>query len=87
MIAAFDGMEMKQQERVLVTGARGQLGLDMVRALETEGYEVIACSRSELDITDMEEVMEVMDRERPAVVIHAGAYTKVDLAETERDEV
>ncbi|MGZ9583853.1 dTDP-4-dehydrorhamnose reductase [Paenibacillus marinisediminis] len=78
---------MKQQERVLVTGAQGQLGLDMVQALEAKGYAVIACSRKEMDVTDMDEVMEVMDRERPAAVIHASAYTKVDLAETERDEV
>lgn len=80
-------MRMSQQERVLVTGARGQLGVDVVQALEAVGYSVIACGREMMDITNNKQVMEIMLSERPNAVVHVGAYTKVDLAETERDEV
>lgn len=71
--------------KVLVTGADGQLGRDVVRLFEEVGHEVLACGKEQLDITE-----ETMCRMRvqtfgPDVVIHCAAYTAVDQAESDID--
>lgn len=71
--------------RILVTGAKGQLGVDLVRVLQERGYEVFGYGRDELDFTDPEAVESIFAKVRPYAVIHSGAYTKVDLAESERE--
>ena len=67
--------------KVFVTGVKGQLGYDVVRALEKRGIEAIGVDIEEMDITDADMVREVMLRERPEAVIHCAAYTAVDNAE------
>jgi dTDP-4-dehydrorhamnose reductase len=79
--------------RVLVTGARGQLGSDVVAALErrsaertrSRGFEVIASDVPELDITDRDTVMTAFSAYEPSLVLHLAAFTAVDACETERD--
>ncbi len=73
--------------RVLITGAAGQLGHDLVRAFEDGGrtHEVVACDRATLDVGDRERTLQVITTVQPDVVVHAGAYTAVDAAETEVD--
>jgi len=69
----------RRRERVLVTGAAGQLGVDLVRALETHGaFEPIAAPRSQLDCSVRAAVREAFVELEPAVVVHAGAWTDVD---------
>ncbi|WP_237064725.1 dTDP-4-dehydrorhamnose reductase [Microbulbifer guangxiensis] len=70
--------------KVLITGANGQLGQELTSS-SPQDYEVISLSRSDLDITDGESVSNALSRFSPHVVINAAAYTKVDLAETERE--
>ncbi len=70
--------------RVLVTGADGQLGLELQRVL-TE-VEVAAVGRSTMDVTDRNGVMETIGRFRPDVVIHAAAQTNVDGCELNPDQ-
>lgn len=72
-------------DKILVTGAKGQLGAEMMALLQRKGIVAVGYGRDGLDITDAEQVMDVMLRERPTHVIHAGAYTKVDDAEGDRD--
>lgn len=72
--------------KVVVTGAKGQLGTDLVHLLADRGYEVYGYGREELDITNFEQVKQVISEVNPDVVIHAAAYTKVDLAESEPDQ-
>jgi dTDP-4-dehydrorhamnose reductase len=72
--------------KVIVTGAKGQLGTDLVHLLADRGYEVYGCGREELDITNFDQVKQVISEVRPDVVVHAAAYTKVDLAESEPDQ-
>ncbi len=79
--------------RVLVTGARGQLGTEVVAELErrsaertkSRGFEVVASDLPELDVTDRDAVMSSIVGHAPALVIHLAAYTAVDACETERD--
>lgn len=73
------------ETRVIVTGARGQLGTDMASLLSEAGYEVHAFGREKLDFTNRGEVLEVVEALRPDIIVHCGAYTKVDQAETERE--
>ena len=67
--------------KVLVTGADGQLGFDLVKELERRNIDVIGAGRREMDITDPIAVKNVMRRERPDAVIHCAAWTAVDAAE------
>lgn len=71
--------------RVLVTGAAGQLGQDMVLLLQREGHEVLACDRMEMDITDLAQCEKVIGAYGPEAVIHCAAHTAVDAAETDID--
>ena len=72
--------------KVLVTGAKGQLGTDVVKELKRRGNVVCAVGSKELDIRDEFLVMETMKREKPAAVIHCAAWTDVDLAEEFREK-
>ncbi|MBB6176096.1 dTDP-4-dehydrorhamnose reductase [Anoxybacillus tengchongensis] len=72
--------------KVIVTGAKGQLGTDVVHLFANQGYEVYGYGREELDITNFDQVKQVISEVKPDVVVHAAAYTKVDLAESQPDQ-
>ena len=67
--------------RVLVTGAGGMLGLDVLGALARAGHEVVGLARADLDISDRSGVRSVVGGVGPDVVINCAAFTKVDVAE------
>jgi dTDP-4-dehydrorhamnose reductase len=69
---------------VLVTGAAGQLGRALL-AQAPAAMAVHGVTRAELDISDAAAVCELLDREAPALVINAAAYTAVDRAEEDAD--
>lgn len=71
--------------KVLVTGAAGQLGHDVVNELEKRVHAAIGVDAAEMDITDQAAVERVIGRERPDAVIHCAAWTAVDAAEDEED--
>ena len=70
--------------RVAITGAGGQLGVDLVEHCTSMGDDVVALDRSSLDITDAVAVRELLSSLRPDAVINAAAYTAVDACETNR---
>jgi dTDP-4-dehydrorhamnose reductase len=70
--------------RILVTGANGQLGQDVVNLLSAKN-EVHGFGREQLDITNQDQCYEVLSTLKPEVIVHCAAYTAVDLAETEED--
>lgn len=72
--------------KALVTGATGQLGTDVVNNLRSNGHDVLACDRNEMDITDLAQCQQVINQYQPDVIIHCAAYTAVDAAETDIDE-
>ena len=69
--------------KVLITGAKGMLGQDMVAEFQRRDYEVHAADHKALDITDIHAVRKVIEALRPDVVVNCAAYTNVDKAESE----
>lgn len=71
---------------VLLVGANGQVGHEVVRAAAREpSLALKALGRAELDITDAGAVTDTVARCDPALVVNCAAYTAVDLAEKEPD--
>jgi dTDP-4-dehydrorhamnose reductase len=66
--------------RTLLTGAAGQLGIELLRTAPPE-LEVVGLGHRECDITNQAQVDAAMSTHRPDVVINAAAYTAVDDAE------
>lgn len=69
--------------KVLVTGANGQLGYELQHTVAT-GVELIATDYETLDITNAEQVAAAFAHYQPDLVINAAAYTAVDKAETDQ---
>jgi dTDP-4-dehydrorhamnose reductase len=67
--------------KLLVTGAGGMLGQDVVAVARSQGHDVRALAHAELDITDASAVAGRIQRERPDAVVNCAAWTDVDGAE------
>ncbi len=68
--------------RILLTGASGQVGGELVEMLKPLG-EVVAPGRAALDLASVASVRETIRAVRPRWIVNAGAYTAVDKAESE----
>lgn len=67
--------------RILVVGARGQLGAETVAAWQRAGgHTVIGSTRADLDVTVQADVLARVAAERPDVLINCTAYNRVDTA-------
>ncbi|MGE0724188.1 MAG: dTDP-4-dehydrorhamnose reductase, partial [Alphaproteobacteria bacterium] len=71
--------------KVLVLGAGGQVGRELMAATWPAGWEVTGASRDEVDIADGPAVAHAIAAAAPHLVVNAGAYTAVDRAEAERE--
>jgi len=71
--------------RVLVIGANGQLGLEVCNVLEGE-YEVIPATREDADITNLDQVLSLVDKTSPEAIINTAAYTDVDGCEKDKEK-
>jgi len=69
--------------RILITGADGQVGRELQRALGT--HDLIAANRAALDVTDRAGVLAAITTLAPDAIVHAAAYTAVDACETDVD--
>lgn len=67
--------------RILVCGAGGQVGRELVERAASFGLDVLAPPRAQLDIAKPEQVAAAM-HQRPGLIINAAAYTHVDNAES-----
>jgi len=67
---------------ILLLGKDGQVGWQLQRSLAPHG-EVVACARSDADLSDAGQLRALVRRVRPAVIVNAAAYTAVDKAESE----
>ena len=70
--------------KILVTGADGQVGTEMVRLADDE-FRVVGLNRRDLDITDRDAITRSLDDHEPDFLVNCAAYTAVDQAEDEPD--
>ena len=79
--------------KLLVTGAAGQLGHDIINEAENRGYKVTGTDLGDrwpglqMDITDAEAVTQVIREIQPDIVYHCAAWTAVDAAEDNQETV
>lgn len=72
--------------KVLITGSKGQLGIEFRSFLEKKSsIEVLALPREELDIGNSERVNKVIESFKPGIIINCSAYNYVDKAENDYD--
>ncbi|RQW37009.1 dTDP-4-dehydrorhamnose reductase [Novosphingobium sp. LASN5T] len=71
--------------RIAVTGRTGQVASALIEQGRRAGYEIVALSRPELDLSCPSSVLPALEAARPDVVVSAAAYTAVDKAESERE--
>jgi len=67
--------------KILLIGANGQLGCDLVAALR--GHELVKTTHQTLDVVDFEQVRQTVRTCNPQVIINTSAFHKVDICETE----
>ena len=68
---------------ILVTGAKGQLGMELCHLLDEHGIEYVGTAMADLDITNAEQVAHFVQALQPSIIFHCAAYTAVDLAQDE----
>jgi dTDP-4-dehydrorhamnose reductase len=72
-------------KKVLLTGANGMLGTTLSEQLEQNGFSVIKTDVNEMDITNEENIKDVLNKSNPDVLINCAAFTNVDAAETQKE--
>ncbi|MBE8714137.1 dTDP-4-dehydrorhamnose reductase [Sphingobacterium hungaricum] len=77
-------MSPSSKKTVLVTGSTGQLGLELQDVFRNQvQFECFFLDRKQLPLDQINLIHPVLDMYQPDYIIHAGAYTAVDLAESE----
>ena len=69
--------------KTLVTGANGQVGLQLIEQAKIKNLDFIGLEKSALNITDKSDIRANIELYRPEIIINAAAYTAVDKAEHE----
>ena len=70
--------------KVIITGSSGQLGSELKDLwMSNKEYDLVFLDRAELDLSKPEDIEQILSQQKPDYIIHSGAYTAVDLAETE----
>ena len=67
--------------KILITGINGQVGHALMQKLK--GYELTGLTRQDCDLTNPDQIKQVIDHHQPDLIINPAAYTKVDQAEGE----
>lgn len=70
---------------ILVTGAGGQLGREMIRAVEGTSHRYFFTTRQDLDIADTEAVRAMVQDNGIDLIVNCAAYTDVNRAESDRE--
>lgn len=75
---------MSSERRILIVGAKGQVGRELQRSFSDFGT-MVAVDREGVDLAVPEQIRELVRRVKPTVILNAAAYTAVDRAESEMD--
>jgi dTDP-4-dehydrorhamnose reductase len=67
--------------KILITGVNGQVGHALMQQLTD--HELIGITRQDCDLTNLDQIRQLIDRHQPDLIINPAAYTKVDQAEDE----
>jgi len=70
--------------KILITGANGQLGTDLVKALGH--FDLIPLTHADIEITDENSVSEMFKRYKPDTIVNTAAFVRVDDCETDPDK-
>jgi len=70
--------------KVLVTGANGQLGTDLCKAIRD--FELIPLTDKDIEISDMSSVKQAFSKHKPDIIINTAAFVRVDDCEDEKDK-
>lgn len=71
------------QQRVVIFGSGGQLGVELKRKFSERGFEVKGFERTDVDITDASRLENCIVDVDPAIIVNSAAYNQVDVAEKE----
>src|SRR5947208_14953873 len=69
--------------KVIILGANGQFGHDLVQAFGTGPNEVLGVTHQDLEVADFPSVQDLLGHQRPDVVINTAAFHNVDACEAE----
>lgn len=69
--------------KIMVTGATGMLGQDVVRTLEAQGHMCRGVSTADFDLRDADATRRAVLAFGPDAIVHCAAWTAVDAAETD----
>ncbi|TDN67220.1 dTDP-4-dehydrorhamnose reductase [Paraburkholderia sp. BL10I2N1] len=75
-------MAKRGEQTILLTGVNGQVGFELARSLQGLG-KVVALDRSGLDLSDLDQVRQVVREMKPWLIVNPAAHTSVDKAETD----
>jgi dTDP-4-dehydrorhamnose reductase len=70
--------------QIIVTGANGQLGMEFKALSKSSDHDFTFLSSSDLDISSRSQVIDYFTNQKVDIILNCAAYTKVDLAETEK---
>jgi dTDP-4-dehydrorhamnose reductase len=79
-------MLRKEGMKILVIGANGQLGSDLMVSLPQAGHELTAATRQTLDVRDPSQIQRALDGSKPDLVINTAAFHNVELCEDQPEE-
>ena len=71
--------------KILITGSDGQIGNALRAHADAKKFQVIACNRNQMDITEMSAIEKAIAAFSPDMIINTAAYTAVDKAESESE--
>lgn len=77
-----------KEKRILITGSKGQLGIDLLRELSNRGFNnVIGIDKEDIDISNKDLIMKFVLKTKPDIIVHCAAWTQVDTAEDNKADV
>ncbi len=69
--------------KIVLVGANGQLGSDLVKVLPGRGHDLVPLTHADVEVTDAASVEAMMQEHGPDIVLNMAAFHKVDVCEEE----